>query len=340
METNIQLNLAVDMNGCPNRCLHCWLGHMPNKRMGDCSDRFIMDCFSPFFRRIAFYSWLREPDFCDDYVRRWEKDLALSKGVKPKRFELASFWRIVRDDAYIPFLRSVGVKKVQLTLFGLKDTQDRYVGRSGAFEEVLGATDRLIQGGVIPRWQCFINEENRDEIVELLRLCGRIRRDSCPDLELFVHEGTCDGENRRLYPIRIQRQHVPAEVIPVYLNWSGLLTEKECCGMLKDDLSAPAFPVGNEITLNISNEYDVYYNYTNMSAPWIIGNLKTDPPGELVRRIVTGDTAALRAVGKCTWSGLVDRFGDFSSDRVFSLEDYQMYLINNYLENLPAPGDL
>ena len=194
------------MNGCPNRCLHCWLGHMPNRKMEPDADQFIMNYFSPFFERIAFYSWLREPDYCDDYIARWEKDIAISKNIRPERFELASFYRIVRDDRYIPFLKSVGVKKVQLTFFGLRDTQDRYVGRKGAFDEVITATDLLIDGGIIPRWQCFINEENKEEISELYHMSQAIRKDRCPDLEFFVHEGTCDGENRKLYPIRICKQ--------------------------------------------------------------------------------------------------------------------------------------
>ena len=155
---NKQLNLVVDMYGCPNRCLHCWIGHMPNWKMEDGADRLIVDYFAPYFDRIAYYSWMREPDFCDDYEARWRKDLEISKNAKPKRFELASFYRIVRDEKYIPFLKSVGVKKVQLTFFGLKATQDRYVGRIGAFEEILKATELLADTGIIPRWQCFINE--------------------------------------------------------------------------------------------------------------------------------------------------------------------------------------
>ena len=169
------LNLAADLYGCPNRCLHCWLGHMPNRKTEADADRFIVDYFAPFFERIAFYSWLREPDYCDSYAERWERDLAVSRNARPERFELASFYRIVRDEKYIPFLKSVGVKKVQLTFFGLKETQDRYVGRKGAFDEVMKATDLLIRGGMVPRWQCFINEENREEIVELLRMCREIR---------------------------------------------------------------------------------------------------------------------------------------------------------------------
>ena len=328
-----KLNLVVDMYGCPNRCMHCWLGHMPNKRLDDGADRFIMDFFSPYFDRIAYYSWLREPDFCDDYRERWERDLAISKNAVPERFELASFFRIVRDDGYIPFLRSVGVKKVQLSFFGLKQRQDRYVGRVGAYEEVMKATELLTVGGIIPRWQCFINEENRDEITELLHTAQEIRRTSCPELEFFVHEGSCDGENRKLYPIRIRKSHIPPELAPYYLDYDGLLTERDCRVLLLGDDSSPHFSVGDEITLNISNEFDVFYNFTHMSRPWVIGNLKTADPEALVQSVVTGDTPALRAAGRCTWSELAAKYADPDSERVFSLDDFKMYLFNEYLDS-------
>ena len=328
-----RLNLVVDMYGCPNRCLHCWLGHMSNRRMEENADRFIVDYFDPYFDQIAYYSWLREPDFCDDYEERWKKDLEISKNAVPQRFELAGFFRIVRDENYIPFLRSVGVEKVQLSFFGLKETQDRYIGRKGAFEEILKATDLLIEGGIIPRWQCFINEENKEEIVEIWHMAQKIRKEKCPDLEFFVHEGSCDGENRKLYPIRIAKKDIPYELIPVYLGYAELLEEKECLKKLGEEPCIDLFPIDDEITLNISNAYDVHYNFTNMSPAWIIGNLKKDDPEELVRKIVEGDTPALNRIRKMTWKELAEKYGDKDSQKAFALDDYKIYLVNNELEN-------
>lgn len=328
-----RLNLVVDMYGCPNRCLHCWLGHMSNRRMEENADRFIVDYFDPYFDQIAYYSWLREPDFCDDYEERWKKDLEISKNAVPQRFELAGFFRIVRDENYIPFLRSVGVEKVQLSFFGLKETQDRYIGRKGAFEEILKATDLLIEGGIIPRWQCFINEENKEEIVEIWHMAQKIRKEKCPDLEFFVHEGSCDGENRKLYPIRIAKKDIPYELIPVYLGYAELLEENECLKKLGEEPCIDLFPIGDEITLNISNAYDVHCNFTNMSPAWIIGNLKKDDPEELVRKIVEGDTPALNRIRKMTWKELAEKYGDKDSQKAFALDDYKIYLVNNELEN-------
>lgn len=125
----MNLTLCFDMNGCPNRCKHCWIGHMKNKQMKDDDAEFVVDYFKPYFSNITFYSWLREPDFCQDYKARWLKDIALSPSKKPERFELASFYLLVRDPNYVHFLKDVGVKKVQLTLFGMEELTDKYVGR-------------------------------------------------------------------------------------------------------------------------------------------------------------------------------------------------------------------
>jgi len=326
-----KLNLVVDMNGCPNRCLHCWLGHLPNRKMEDGADEMIVDYFSPFFDQIAYYSWLREPDYCEDYEARWKRDLLISKNAVPERFELASFYLIVRDPHYVSFLKSVGVRKVQLTLFGLKDTQDRYVGRKGAYEEVMCATERLIDGGILPRWQCFLNEENKEEIVKLYETAQRIRQQRCPELEFFVHEGTCDGENRKLYPIRIEKRHIPDELKAVYHGYDRLRSERECCDELRKDHSHPVFLIGNEITLNVSDRFDVYYNFTHMTDEWKIGNLKTARAEELVRNIVTGNTPALNAAKHCLWPDLVSAYGDPESDKAFSMDDYKIYLFNEYL---------
>ena len=148
MFDNINLSLVVDMYGCPNRCKHCWLGHMPNYKMNDNSDEFIINYFKPYFKNISYYSWVREPDYVDDYKKRWYRDNELSINKKPMRFELASFYRIVRDPEYVKFLKDVGTSVVQLTFFGLENLTDKYVGRKGAFKELLEATEILVSNEI------------------------------------------------------------------------------------------------------------------------------------------------------------------------------------------------
>lgn len=191
---NKSLILAVDMHGCPNRCRHCWIGHMPNKQMDRDADVWIVDYFKPFFNKITYYSWLREPDFCNDYRERWHRDNRISVNSKPERFELASFWRLIRDPDYVLFLKEVGVKRVQLTYFGMEEMTDKYVGRKGAFQELLKATDLLVANQIAPRWQAFINEENKNQIIQLVDLANTLHlEERCAafgeSFKFFVHSG-------------------------------------------------------------------------------------------------------------------------------------------------------
>lgn len=331
------LALVVDMYGCPNRCRHCWLGHMPNRSMEEGDDQWIVDYFRPYFDRITYYSWLREPDYCSDYQKRWERDKAISIGTLPKRFELASFWRLVRDPEYVLFLKREKVEVVQLTFFGLEEMTDQYVGRKGAFGELLQATEILLKHQIAPRWQAFIYEENKDELVELLKLSKELRLEKrCgefgAEFQFFVHTGSCDGENRKQYPIWINKENIPKELIPYFINYETLLTEKECYQLLRDDLTHRVHHYEEEIVLQITNTYDVYYNVTHMSEEWKIGNLKQDDKAELIRWILEEDIPAFHLAKSISLKELAARYADPKSHKAFQIGDYKDYLVNCYVQ--------
>ena len=331
----MNLTICLDMAGCPNRCKHCWIGHMPNINLSSSDASFVINCFKPYFPNITFYSWLREPDYCKDYKNRWLLDNKLSTGKKPERFELASFYNLVRDKEYVKFLKDVGVKKVQLTLFGLESLTDKYVGRKGAFKEILKATEILISNGIAPRWQVFINEENKNEIPKLIKLIDDLKiKERCKDFELFVHEGSCDGENLKLYDLRIQKGNIPTEVLPYYLDYDKLKTEAELVLDFKSRKNEYFVPSnqGGDITIYVSNTFDVYFNFTNMVNEWEIGNLKDDDIKEICRRIITEDIPALKVARIITLSDLANKFGDSTSKRLFSEDDFKMYLLNKMLK--------
>ena len=307
--------------------------------MEEGADRWIVDKFAPYFDTIEFFSWLREPDFCDDYRSRWQKDIELSRNSVPERFELASFWRLVRDPEYVRFLKEVKVNCVQLTLFGNEKTTDRYVGRKGAYKELLKATDILIENQISPRWQTFINEENKDELVELLDLCEELdikkrTEDFGGHFNFFVHPGSCEGENRKLYPIRICKGHVPEKLIPYFLDYENNLSEEELCAKWQDDGSHVTLHNDERIVIYVSNDYDLFFNFTHMRKEWRIGNLKEDEMSELVRRIIEEDTPAMNIAKNITLKQLISLYGDPYSKKLFAEDDYKMYLLNAHLEHL------
>ena len=207
------------------------------------------------------------------------------------------------------FLKEVGVDCVQLTFFGLREMTDRYMGRKGLFDELLKATDMLIDNKISPRWQAFINQENKDEIVKLLHLSKELKLKERVEafggtFRFFVHVGSCDGENLKLYPVRINKGQVPDALIPYLMNY---------------------------IVIYVANNYDIFFNFTHMKNEWKIGNLKEDPMDLLVERILSEDIPALKIAGGITVGELVARYGNPSSERLFEEDDYKMYLLNKHL---------
>lgn len=331
------INLVVDMYGCPNRCKHCWLGHLPNTKPRENADRILVDYFAPHFKSVTFYSWLREPDFCQDYELRWQEDNRISVGAKPQRFELASFWRIVRDKHYVEFLKKVGVDTVQLTFFGLKQKTDSFVGRKGAFEELLQATELLIANEIAPRWQAFLYQTNKEDIVKLLQLSKTLELENkCSafgkNFRFFIHEGTCDGENAKLYPVRINKKDIPPVLIPYFPDFDKIFSERELCKKFEACNSCFVPHNNDSITLNITNNFDVYYNFTHMTAEWRIGNLLTDRKEDLLEKIVTEEIAPLQIARKTTVAELIKKYGNYTSERAFSQDDYFQYLLNLCVE--------
>ncbi len=198
---------ALDMKGCPNRCRHCWMGWSPNGDMPEADLTSAAVDFAPFARSLEMYDWDREPDYSDRYRERWALCQRLS-GPEPHQphFELASIWRLVRDESYAPWLAGLGVKTIQLTLFGGEETTDWYTGRKGAYQEILHAIDILLENGIAPRIQVFVSKNNLAGLpeveaviknLELDRRCREIGR----EFACFVHPGSCDGENLRFYDV-------------------------------------------------------------------------------------------------------------------------------------------
>lgn len=331
------LTVCLDMCGCPNRCAHCWLGAVPNGSLTTDDLRFVAEQFRPFTSSLEVADWYREPDFHDDYKERWELCAALSDRQTP-HFELISYWRAVRDSTYLDWIKSQGVRTAQLTFFGGEALTDRYVGRRGAYRELVETAGLLLEKEIAPRIQVFVNKETLPELplvekmIEDLRLAERCAAFGAP-FTAFVHAGSCDGENRKLYPIRIEKGHIPEELRPYYLDYDQVLTEAQCCERLRDSTAHEVPRSEDRIVLNIANTFDVYFNFSHMTAGWKIGNLKTDPREEIIHRIAEEDTPALELAHGVTLGELAERYGDPVSEKVFFLEDYQSYLLNRYIED-------
>lgn len=146
-----------------------------------------------------------------------------------KHFELLSYWRIVRDSEYVKWIYSLGVRVCQLTIFGMEKMTDHYVERKGALEEILKSINILLENNIAPRLQIFINKDNVMELSLIEELIAELYLNKrCKtmgqEFELFIHKGSCDGENEKLYNIRITPEDVikiPSKLVKYTLKYFG-----------------------------------------------------------------------------------------------------------------------
>lgn len=347
------LIVGLDMRGCPNRCRHCWLGHAPNGNLSREDLRFVRDAFHPYADKMEIDTWVREPDYADDYRELWALRASLSDAVTP-HFELMSVWRAARDPGYIPWLFELGVRRAQLTLFGGERMTDRYTGRRGAYRDILESIERLLRQGIAPRLQVFLNQETARELGEVEALIRALRlpercRDIGQEFTCFVHAGSCDGANKHNYPIWPTRREVA--MIPPFLTehtlrhfgvesldevfgrsegeWFQLLRDS---GETKDIAAHKLFHSSLGVVFFLDAEMNVYPNVSAMEPQWRLGNLRRDGAEAVLNAFLENLPLAQRVRAMVPLGELVRAGGDSRGEGLFSRDDYIVYLLNKYCQ--------
>lgn len=340
------MTICLDMHGCPNRCRHCWLGHLGNGSLREEDLIIVSRMFSPYTQELSVYSWFREPDYSDCYQSLWTLENQLSTHPH-SHYELAGFYRLVRDSEYAPWLYDIGVRCVQLTFFGCEDTTDAFIGRKGAFSELLKATEILLDAKIVPRWQIFIYHNNVKELGDLEQIIRNIDLEKrClelgQDFDVFVHQGSCEGESMKLY----ENWLIPEDIlkIPAYFLNKSLShfhadsleqifgkTEQDLCKDLSNSEETMDF-VSNHPVFLISSELDTYPNISNLKPYFRLGNLKTDSSETILNRYRNRESFAQHEAIRISAKELVRNCGNSTSRRLFGMSDYKMYLLNRYCE--------
>jgi len=331
------LGIAFDMAGCPNRCRHCCLGAAGRDRLTVEDVRRITGAFRDHFagtavERLTVASWIWEPDFDDAYRELHELEAELSD-TAPARYELLSVWRLARDESYAPWARSAGPRTCQVTLFGTEETTDWFCRRRGAFRDALTATERLLDAGMIPRWQLILTRRLLPEADELLRLVDRMAlRERVEALgeafDVFVNLPSPEGAARdieNLRPTLADVGSLPGELIESSRRHFG---EPEALWFPEGELVAriaadePAFPHTCAMTdppwFLVTGSRDVYANMGGMANGWCLGNLGRDPVGDIVGRFERNDTPGLRTIHETPAAALARTYGDPDGDRLYS----------------------
>lgn len=339
-----EITVCLDMYGCPNRCRHCWLGVTSNGNMPVSELEFAAEQFRPFTDCLIVNDWYREPDYGDHYKELFAFCNRLSD--QPiAHFELVSFWRLVRDPEYAGWLCSLGLKKAQLTVFGGEETTDFYIGRRGAYAEILRAVEILLEHRISPRIQMFVNKNNIHECgdVEALILSLDLEnrcRSFGGEFSFFLHQGSCDGENEKLYDVRVTlddlvgvpplleaytlRHFGKERLIGVFGETERFLYEK-----LIADGSTSSY-VSDHPVFYVDREFNVYPNITSPSPAWCLGNLKKHGAAGVLENYSENKSPAQHARLTVPLCEIVKARGSRTSERLFSEGDYIEFLVNGY----------
>jgi len=330
------LTLWVDMHGCPNRCLHCWLGHGPGGGMDEGDLRRAAGAFRPFAEEFEIVSHYREPDYAENYRALWDLEAALSDKKMPHA-ELMSVWRAARDPDYVPWLRRLGLKACQLTLFGGEAMTDRYTGRKGAYRDILRGIELLLENDIQPRLQAFVNQETIAEmhlVEELLRTYNIEHA--------FAHQGSCTGAAAELYdvwPTPETLERMPPLLTALSLkHWKAKSlrkvfgeTEQALYKKLAHSKSTHSF-VTDTPYIFVDHKWDVYPNNGGPFPHWRLGNLKRDGARAIMERYFNERSPAQAARRSVPLGGMVRACGDPDSRKLFVQSDYEDYILEKYCE--------
>ncbi len=291
----MKASICVDMNGCPNRCRHWWLGHGTNKRLD--IDDFLWVCrqFSgfcrdgrPYLEEMKYETWFREPDYGENYRDLWELEVTLNKSAR--RHELVSVWRLVRDASYGPWLKEIGLETAQLTFFGTEKNTDFFSGRKEAYHDLLKAIDVLLENRIAPRIQLFPFRTTVDDFSGLERIFIERKledrtRELGEEFIVFVNTPTPLGRGYDLEDVLLT--HHGLLRLPVRFLESTLRhykvddlgkvfrTEGDWLDAMVDD-DRPMADVPKSIYFMVTPTFDVYPNEGELAPWWYLGNLKRD----------------------------------------------------------------
>ncbi|MCM1283391.1 MAG: radical SAM protein [Muribaculaceae bacterium] len=331
-----EITVCLDMHGCPNRCRHCWVGATPNGNMDTSEIAFAAEQFRPFTNCLEILNWYREPDFHNNYRELWE----LCKKYSDKHtehFELISVWRLVRDREYVKWLSSLGLKAAQLTVFGDEETTDFYTGRKGAYRDIIKAIEILLENRIAVRIQTFINKENIDKLAHIEWLIGQYESEN---ISFFLHPGSCDGENEKLYDMRVTPgdiEKIPEKLAEYTCRYMGTDKLMDVFGKTEQFLYEKL--QGNDSTESYVSESPVFYVdrnfniYPNISTPaqhWYLGNIKTDSVEAILTKYRESGSIAMHTRLTVPIGEIVRQQGDRGSQRLFEEEDYITFLLNKY----------
>lgn len=335
-----ELQVALDMGGCSSKFKYSeFLLDKQNKLQIDDLD-LVYELFSQHAKKIAIYSWYKEPDYLSNYQELFEKEQKLSDLDIYVRPNVISVYRLNRDSSYVKWLKEQSIKKAKVTFVGLESNSNYFIGRPGAYKELLNALNILIDNEIIPEIEIIINKKNLGDLNKLLILIDKMGIKQKVEafggkFIMYAKVGRPMGENLRNIAYRITEKdlrQIPDRLfletknftksdipfgIPEYKLYEKYIKKVEFINLKE-----------NKLRLYIDYKFDVYFLNTN---PYFkLGNLKQDQVSEILDNY-KNNKSFIQSVN-IRINELVEKFGNQKGIWLFKEEDYLLYLLELYCQ--------
>lgn len=335
-----ELQVALDMGGCSSKFKYSeFLLDKQNKLQIDDLD-LVYELFSQHAKKIAIYSWYKEPDYLSNYQELFEKEQKLSDLDIYVRPNVISVYRLNRDSSYVKWLKEQSIKKAKVTFVGLESNSNYFIGRPGAYKELLNALNILIDNEIIPEIEIIINKKNLGDLNKLLILIDKMGIKQKVEafgekFIMYAKVGRPTGENLRNIAYRITEKdlwQIPDRLfletrnftksdipfgIPEYKLYEKYIKKVEFINLKE-----------NKLRLYIDYKFDVYFLNTN---PYFkLGNLKQDQVSEILDNY-KNNKSFIQSVN-IRINELVEKFGNQKGIWLFKEEDYLLYLLELYCQ--------
>jgi hypothetical protein len=292
------------------------------------------------WRRLRVATWIREPDYTDDYRRLRALEVELSDVPPPRdKYELLSVWRLARDAEYAHWGRELGIRECQITFFGLEKATDWAVRRRGAFRDLLAATERLLAAGIRPRWQLIFTKVLIPDLPGLIALAEELRvKERCEALDgpftFWMHSPSPDGAAlglEHLRPTDRDLDRVPRDFLEQSEGRMGTsigTQERMLLRSLRDEpgpaiRSVSEATSGNPVSFYIAPSFDVYLTFMAAAPAFRLGNLRTDGAGAIIDAWEHDRTRGQQAMFHTPTRELAARYGRPHGRRLYDGSDLQ-----------------
>jgi len=226
----------IDAAGCTNTCRHCSREGRPPFGALYSTDqlRDLARVWGP----LIIDS---EPSAHPDFPEVLDPEIGVCEGVLATNG--FGFARAFDPASVFARLREFGYSALSLTLHGAERNHDWFVGRRGAYQDILAATSRAVEAGFGLHWNIYLDRRNLEDVPLLVDLKARMFTGSLwigvPSH--IVNQRLWRYENLRP-SARDVEQRLP-NLGDLDCTYRGeLLTEASCLEMWKNEPSAVGAP--------------------------------------------------------------------------------------------------